>query len=113
MDSKQTEKKTDDRCPEWAAKQIAQLREVEVYLGNIPKALEWESSHLNDVAKRSLSKEHSAITERTSELVFSKIVKSLNHEGFSLDEIESFINTRISYKGGPKYCSRLEVEEAL
>ncbi|NRA43932.1 MAG: hypothetical protein HRU09_03135 [Oligoflexales bacterium] len=113
MNSKQSGDPIDDRCPEWAAKMIAQLREVEVYLGNIPKALEWESSHLNDVAKRSLSKDHSAINEQTSELVFAKIVKSLHHEGFSSSEIEQFLNSRIAYKGGPKYCNSSEIEEVL
>ena len=113
MDSEKIKHVANDRCPDWAKEQIAQLREVEIYLGNIPKALEWKSSHLNDIAKRSLSKEYSSINEQTSELVFAKIVKSLRHEGFSTAEIEQFINRRISFEGGPKYCDSSEIEQVF
>ncbi|MFK7826836.1 MAG: hypothetical protein AB8G05_22020 [Oligoflexales bacterium] len=113
MDITKTKNTPSDHCPEWAIKLIAQLREVEVYLGNIPRTLEWKSSHLSDIAKRSLSNDYSAINEQTSELVFNKIVKSLFQEGFDTAEIELFINNRISYGGGPRYCDRSEIELAL
>lgn len=113
MTDKSTENIQKSTCPEWAETQIAQLREVEIYLGNIPKTAEWKSSHLNEIARRSLSSEHSSINEQTSELVFTKIVRSLHHDGFTSAQIESFINDRVSYQGGPKYCDRSEIEDAL
>lgn len=103
----------DDLCPDWAITMIDQLRQIEIHLGNIPKALEWESSHLKDVTKKVFAEDQGVITEHHSEVLFGKIVSGLSREGFSAAEIEVFMNARIGYKGAPVYCSVEEINEVL
>lgn len=103
----------DDSCPDWAITLIDQLRQVEIILGNIPKAIEWQSSMLKDVNKRIDAEQSGPITEEHSELLFGRITRGLIKEGFSATDIATFINARIGYKGGPKYCSEVEINETL
>lgn len=101
-----------DSCPKWAIETIEQLRQVEIYLGNIPKALAWESSHLADVMKRTFNKDEAVFSEEKADLIFRKIVKGLLQDGFTSHEIAEFVNSRIGYQGGPRYCNSQDVEEA-
>ena len=93
-----------DGCPEWAQVMIDQLLQVEIFLGNIPKVLEWSSERVDAIQRKVYADEKGAITEEVSELLFSRIVKGLTMEGFSPDQIIQYVNLRIGYKGGPKYC---------
>jgi hypothetical protein len=102
-----------DGCPLWAQEMIDQLRQIEIYLGNIPKSLSWESAPLELIAKRSFHKDQATFTEEKAHLVFCKIVKRLVQEGASHKEIADWINARIGYKGGPKYCDDNDIMEAL
>lgn len=101
-----------DSCPEWARLQIDQLLEVEIFLGNIPRATSWKSEHVNDVSKKSFS-DHNLIDEKTADLVFKRIVHKLAEEDFNTEQIALFINNRIGYKGGPAYCNQEEIIAAL
>ena len=100
-------------CPEWAKEMIATLRNCEVYLGNIPKDLEWDSQYVKEVAQRSFLFETLPISEQLVELVFKKIVTRLAQEAFSCEEIASLINEQVRYKNSPPYCSAEEVKECL
>jgi len=103
----------DDSCPDWAVSTIDQLRQVEIILGNVPKAIEWQSSLLKDVNKKIFVEREGPITEAHSELLFRKIARGLNQEGFSTTDICMFINARIGYVGGPMYCDETEVIDSL
>jgi hypothetical protein len=105
--------KVDDKCPDWAITIIDQLRQVEIILGNVPKAIEWQSSLLKNVNKKILAEHAGPISEELSEMLFSRVARGLVKEGFSPDDIAMFINARIGYKGGPNYCSSEEVKDAL
>lgn len=102
-----------DNCPEWASEKIDQLRQIEVFLGNIPKTADWKSNHCKDIMKRSFEKEVQVFDDAKAELVFKRIVKSLANEGFNIETIVGFFNTRIDYENGPVYCDASEVSEAL
>ncbi len=102
-----------DGCPAFAAKMIDQLREVEIILGNIPKALDWRSEHVEAVEKSVFGEDESVFSEYHTEVIFSNIVNKLSGEGFEAEDIMGFINRRIGYKGGPKYCNLDEVREAV
>jgi hypothetical protein len=93
-----------DGCPEWAQVMIDQLLQVEIFLGNIPKVLEWSSERVDAIQRKVYADEKGAITEEVAELLFGRIVKGLTMEGFSEERIIQFVNARIGYKGGPKYC---------
>ena len=103
----------DDACPDWAVTIIDQLRQVEIILGNVPKAIEWQSSMLKDVNKKIFAEQAGPISEEHAELLFGRVARGLVKEGFSKEDICTFINARIGYKGGPKYCDESEVQDAL
>ena len=100
-------------CPEWAQVMIDQLLQVEIYLGNVSKGLEWSSERLESVLRKVYSEEKGAITEDVAELLFSRIVRGLRTEGVSDEKIAEFMNARIGYKGGPKYCDASDVKAVL
>jgi hypothetical protein len=103
-----------DGCPAWADSLILELRHTEVLLGNIPDNDQWQSADLDELEKRlAADPDAENATEEKTEHLFRKISLGLNREGFSSDEIAAFVNARISYKGGPKYCDGREVGEAL
>ena len=112
-DEFQEQRAIDDACPDWAVTMIDQLRQIEIILGNVPKAIEWKSSLLKNVNKKVFAENEGPISEYHAELMFTKIVKGLVEEQFSISEISTFINVRIGYKGGPKYCNENEVSRAL
>lgn len=99
-----------DQCPSWAEEMIEQLKQIEIFLGHIPKSLAWESNHLNDVVKRTFLKEEAVFDEHKSELVFQRITKGLLKENYTKEQIADFINRRIGYKGGPKYCDPSDID---
>ena len=104
---------SNDGCPNWAQEAIEQLKQMEIYLGNIPNDPRWQSQHVNAMSRRTFTKGEQVFDEDKAEFAFKRIVRSLHHEGFSARNIVDFINSRIRYQGGPPYCSIAEVEEAL
>lgn len=102
-----------DVCPAWASEAIEQLRQIEIYLGNIPSQQAWQSQHLDHVSKRTFSKGEQIFDEEKAEFVFKKIVRGLHHDGFSTRKIVEFINARVGYQGGPPYCNEAEVEAVV
>lgn len=102
-----------DSCPVWADELIFSLKQIEIYLGNIPEALAWESSHVEKIAKRAFQKQEAVFNEEKADLVFRKIVKGLASEGYSVETMEQFVNARIGYKGGPPYCNHIDISDAL
>lgn len=113
LDQDASMQKIDANCPDWAITMIDQLRQIEIFLGHIPKAIEWQSELLKDINKKIFAEQHGSISEDHSELLFGRISRGLHKEGFSTEEIATYINARIGYKGGPKYCSPAEVLESL
>lgn len=105
--------KIPDHCPEWADKLIHDLRDVEIFLGNLPKKKDWESNRLADFSKRVFASDAPVWDEAKAEKVFAMIVSRLHSEGFSDQEIADFINARIRYDGGPKFCDAAEVRDAI
>lgn len=99
--------------PEWAKDLTLKLKQVEIYLGNIPSALAWKSDHLKDINKRSFNKDESVFDEEKSEFIYKRIVRGLSQENYSPDSIALFLNTLIGYEGAPPYTSKEEVLEAL
>ncbi len=104
------EAKSSDSCPTWAAEMIMQLRQVEIYLGNIPKELAWKSEHINEVSGRVFTRNQQVFDDHKAELIYKRIVDGLIRDGFSCQEITNFINARIGYTGGPAYTSADEVQ---
>ena len=104
--------KHSDGCPAWAEEMIDQLRQVEVFLGNVPKALAWQSDHVNQVLSKTFLEE-SVLDNDKADLIFHRITRRLHAESYSQEAIVGFFNSRIGYKGGPKYCSTDEVEAVL
>jgi hypothetical protein len=98
-----------DNCPPWAEEAIAQLQQMEIYLGNIPSHPLWQSQHLDAISKRSFERNEQVFNEEKTELLFKKIVQGLTQDGFAVAQIVEFINARISYKGAPPYCNTAEV----
>lgn len=101
-----------DACPEWAEDLIAKLREVEIILGNIPDSLTWKSEHLNKVSQRAFAKDEAVFDDKKAEFIYLRIVRGLDEEKFTSEQITQFINSRIGYKDGPPYTSISEVREA-
>jgi hypothetical protein len=110
MDS--SEQFAKDGCPVFVERMIDQLREVEIILGNVPKALEWRSEHVAAISKSVIEEVTTTFTNHHTEIMFDRIVHRLRQDGFAADAIMGFINARIGYKGGPQYCSLEEVELA-
>lgn len=98
-----------DDCPPWALDLIMKLRELEIHLGNIPKALAWSSEHLNAVNQRVFRSEEASVDADKTEFIYRRIVMGLMQESFSAQEIAGFINLRIGYTGAPPYTSPEEV----
>lgn len=113
LDSEIDVQPSKDRCPIWADELIVQLRQVEIYLGHIPKTLAWKSEHLSEVAERVFAKSDQIFDDHKSEWIYNKIVRRLNEELFSPEDITEFINSRIGYTGGPAYTSVTEVNAVL
>ena len=93
-------------CPDWASELIEQLLQVEILLGNLPPNTEWKSQGVS----KFLSENPSLIREDHAEFLFGKIVKKLRSDGFSNDEILTFINERIFLQNGPAYCDLDQVK---
>jgi hypothetical protein len=103
-----------DLCPAWANLLITELRAMEVLLGNIPATDEWQTADMEALHRRlSGDTEDEAATEDRTAILFKKICVGLARENFEPQEISDFVNARIYYKGGPRYCNAKEVEEAL
>ena len=100
-------------CPRWAVEQIGQLRQIEVFLGNIPATEDWKSDHLTKISAQRLSVEYPGLNDNTAAMLFRRIVLGLEKEGFSTAWIARMINARCGYSGGPTYCDEKEVTEAL
>ena len=100
-------------CPPWAVEMIANLRNCEVLLGNIPRDFEWDSKYVKEVAQKTFIYESLPVSEQLVDLVFKKITTQLTQEGFSCEEIADFINERIRYHNSPRYCSAEEVAGSL
>jgi hypothetical protein len=105
---------TVDQCPAWAHSLIVQLKELEIRLGNIPESLTWQTGDLDTLAARVQGETDLLDTEHDmSETLFRKIVHQLAREDFEPEEIATFINSRVGYKGGPPYCNAAEVRAEL
>ncbi|MEZ4743005.1 MAG: hypothetical protein R3B45_11245 [Bdellovibrionota bacterium] len=107
-----SENKIDD-CPEWAEEEIVKLQLMEIALGNIPSTAEWQSQHLAEVQKKVFSDISAPNTNEDIDRHFNKIARKLSIDGFDASKITNFINNRVGYKGGPKYCTVDEVLEAV
>lgn len=105
--------KLSDNCPKWADEMLRNLLEIEQYLGNIPSLEGWKSNYLEELQLKAIDEKNSGFKEGDAEIIFTRVVKGLHNENFSVDEILAFINARVGYKDGPKYCTLLEVKEAL
>lgn len=105
--------KIQDTCPSWAEDLIMKLKQVEIYLGNIPSVLAWKSHHLDEIAKRAFDKDQAVFDEEKAEFIYKRIVRGLAKEAFSPETIGDFFNHRIGFDGGPVYTNAEEVREAL
>ena len=102
------------KCPSWAEVIIDQLRQVEVFLGHIPKTSDWGAEFLKNVNARTFSPEGEVFDEDKAHMIFVKICKDLaEKEQLSAADIAIILNERIGYAGGPAYCDTSEVQEAL
>ena len=61
---------------------LSQLRQVEIILGNVPKAIEWQSDLLKDVNKKIFAEQAGPISDEHSELLFSRVARGLVKEAF-------------------------------
>lgn len=105
--------KIQDQCPDWADSKIMNLRQVEIFLGNIPKTANWKSDHLNKISGDEVRSNYPGLNDSTTDMLFSQISRQLSSEGFTPEQIAQFVNARICYEGGPTYCSADEVSDAL
>ena len=113
QNSNATESSANRSCPDWAQVMIDQLLQVEIFLGNIPKSLEWSSERIEQVQRKLYSDEKGTMTDEVAEILFQRICKGLKVDNFSDLEIADFVNSRVAYKGGPKYCNESDIKEAL
>ena len=100
-------------CPPWAEEMIETLRNVEVFLGNLPKGAVWESSYVRDLAQKTFPYEPGQLSEEAVELLFTRIAKKMIEDGFSVQEIAGFINRRLRYEKSPPYCNEAEIVSCL
>ena len=112
MKSKSTEQ-SNNTCPAKAEVLIEQLRQVEVFLGNIPDSLSWSSTFVNKISERTFLAHEQVFDEHKVNYIFRKIVKNLHEEGFSTETITNFINRRLKSSHNLNYCSNNDVVEAL
>ena len=112
MKSKSIEN-SNNTCPTRAEVLIEQLRQVEVFLGNIPDNLPWSSTFVNKISERTFLAHEQVFDEHKVNYIFRKIVKSLHKEGFSTEVITNFINRRLKSSNNLNYCSNNDVIEAL
>jgi hypothetical protein len=99
-------------CPPWAHDLIDKLRQVEIFLGNIPESLAWRSELLAGINRRAFPGEDALIDDSKAEFLFRRVVQGLVAEKFSYEVIAQMFNERIGYEGGPPYTSAVEVQEA-
>lgn len=101
-----------DGCPDWAARKLAQLCEMEIRLGNVHHESEW---HTRDMGPLTGAQEGASgeVTEAMAEAVFRKIARELHEAGYSPETIASFANARIGTDQRLPYCDASEVREAL
>ncbi len=108
-----------DSCPSWANEMILQLRALEVKLNNIPDSPNWSNFESIEALYKKINERDQHLNneifldEGMTEKMFATISKKLSAEGFSVEDIVSFINKRIGYKGGPAYCNAAEVIESI
>lgn len=108
-----------DKCPEWANSLIMYLRDIEVKLGNIPDSPDWQTvESVEDLQARSFPtaqtlQEDEFVDNDIADRLFERIVMKLADEDHSVDEIVSYVNSRLCYKGGPPYCDAKEVSLVL
>ena len=104
---------TKDSCPAWAIEQIMALYQLEVSQGHIPSSPEWRSNFVEEVHSRVFSGSSENQDSQATEILFDRIVRGLAADKFSPEEIMLFVNNRIGYAGGPKYCNLEEVRAAF
>ena len=102
-----------DNCPEWADVLINQLCQVEIFLGNISKNLDWESQYLKKYQSRAFFPSDEVFDDKKVEFIFKKIVTQLHKEKFSVNSINKFINKRISTGSSLPYCSPEEINAVI
>lgn len=102
-----------DGCPSWAIQELQKLYTLEVALGNIPSSPEWRSNFVTEVQDRVFSNIDMHSTNEATELVFDRLVRRLAGENFTPEQIMGFINNRVGYASGPKYCTLAEVQAAI
>lgn len=104
---------TSKPCPKWASEAIANLKEMEIFLGHLPKTAGWRSEPLQEVFSRAIGQDMAQINDSHSELFFGRIVNGLAKEGFDAETIAEFINAVLNYPKGPRYCNKDEVASTL
>ena len=104
-------KPTPDKCPDWAQSLIEKMLAIEIPLGNIPD----QNVDIDAVYRRVFGNDQDiAQFDRDHvDQMFSRLVRGLDQDGFSSEDIVTFINGRIGYPGGPPYCNQDEVKAAL
>jgi hypothetical protein len=113
MNSNYTQQPVKDACPSWAVDQIKALYLLEVSQGNIPSSPEWRSNFVDEVHGRVFGGASENQDSRTTEILFDRIVRGLAADKISAEDTMAFINSRVGYVGGPKYCNLEEVRAAL
>ena len=100
-------------CPTKIEVMIEQLRQVEVFLGNIPNHSSWSSSFVKKISERAFQTHEQVFDEHKVNYLFKQIVKHLNEEGFSIEDTRKFINERLKGSGKLNYCSNDDIVEAI
>ena len=104
--------KNEDACPQWARDIIDQIRQIEMKLGNIPPEQPWSGDELEAIQARAAKAGSVHEDNHVVDSLFSKLCAGLIKDGRSPDAIAQFVNVRIGYEKGPRYCSADEVTEA-
>lgn len=99
--------------PAWAQRALAEIRNLEILAGNIPSHEDWQTRDLAQVLAQMSEDSDQQDDPNTVDALFSRLMKRLQQEGFSVEEMVSTVNANIGYKGGPPYCNAAEVLEAL
>ncbi len=99
--------------PAWAQRALAEIRNLEILAGHIPSHDDWQTRDLGQVLAQMSEWSDQQDDPKTVDALFSKLVKRLHQEDFSVAEMVSTVNANIGYKGGPPYCNAAEVLEAL
>lgn len=99
--------------PNWALKKLEALRDLEIRSGNLVDDQTVAGFHSQLTDRLTSAVASSADDSILAESIFGEICRGLVSEGFSVDQVVRFINSRLKSNGKLPYCDASEVQSSL